>query len=52
VPAVVLRFIIIGEATNQIPPSLTARYPEIEWRRIAGPLGNAVEAMIGEEGGR
>jgi len=31
-----LRFITIGEATKQIPPSVTAHYPEIEWRKIAG----------------
>lgn len=34
--AVVLRFITIGEAVKQIPPSVTAHHPEIEWRKIAG----------------
>lgn len=34
--AVVLRFVTIGEATKQISTSVTARHPEIEWRKIAG----------------
>ncbi|NLA38319.1 MAG: DUF86 domain-containing protein [Methanomicrobiales archaeon] len=34
--AVVLRFIAIGEATKQIPVSVTVRCPKIEWQKIAG----------------
>ncbi len=34
--AVVLRFVTIGEATKQIPTSVSALHPEIEWRKIAG----------------
>lgn len=34
--AVVHNLLIIGEATKQIPPSMRLKYPQIEWKEIAG----------------
>ena len=34
--AVVHNLLIIGEATKQIPSSLRRKYPQIEWKEIAG----------------
>ena len=34
--AVVYNLQIIGEAVKKIPPEIRDRYPQIEWRKIAG----------------
>lgn len=34
--AVVLNLQIIGEAAKNIPDSVRAKYPQVDWRRIAG----------------
>jgi uncharacterized protein with HEPN domain len=34
--AVVLNLQIIGEAVKNIPDSIKAKYPQVDWRRIAG----------------
>ena len=34
--AVVLNLQIIGEAAKNIPDSVKAKYPQVDWRRIAG----------------
>ena len=34
--AVIRNLEILGEAAKHIPPQVRARYPQIEWRKIAG----------------
>jgi len=34
--AVIRNLAIIGEAVKNIPPELRKKYPEIEWKKIAG----------------
>jgi uncharacterized protein with HEPN domain len=34
--AVLRNFEVIGEAIKKLPPELTERYPDIDWKRIAG----------------
>jgi len=34
--AVVLNLQIIGEAAKKIPDNIKAKYPQVDWRRIAG----------------
>ncbi|MES2797824.1 MAG: DUF86 domain-containing protein [Bacteroidota bacterium] len=45
--AVIRNFEIIGEATKQIQVEFRAKYPNIEWKRIAGLRGKLIHDYIG-----
>jgi uncharacterized protein with HEPN domain len=34
--AVILNFIILGEAIKKLPPAIIAEYPDIPWKEFAG----------------
>ena len=47
VDAVVRNFIIIGEASRQVPVELEKRYPEIPWERMRGLRNVVVHQYFG-----
>ncbi len=34
--AVILNFVILGEAVKKLPPAVTEQYPDIPWKEFAG----------------
>jgi len=34
--AIILNFVVMGEAIKKIPPSVTGRYPDLPWKEFAG----------------
>ena len=34
--AIILNFVVIGEAIKKIPPEVIDRYPDVPWREFAG----------------
>jgi len=45
--AVIRNFEIIGEATKQLPSDFKAKYPHIEWKKIAGMRDKLIHDYIG-----
>lgn len=45
--AVIRNFEIIGEATKKISPAYKSRYPDIEWKKIAGMRDKLIHDYIG-----
>lgn len=45
--AVIRRIEVIGEAVKNLPSELTARYPQIEWKKIAGTRDKIMHLYFG-----
>ncbi|CAD5281671.1 MULTISPECIES: DUF86 domain-containing protein [unclassified Imperialibacter] len=45
--AVIRNFEVIGEATKQIDLGIRAKYPDIEWKKIAGMRDKLIHDYIG-----
>lgn len=45
--AVIRNFEIIGEATKKLDEDFRAKYPEIEWKKIAGMRDKLIHDYIG-----
>lgn len=45
--AVIRNFEIIGEATKKLNDDFRAKYPEIEWKKIAGMRDKLIHDYIG-----
>ena len=44
--AVILNFVIIGEAIKMLPPEILNRYPDIPWKELAGMRDKMVHSYF------
>jgi uncharacterized protein with HEPN domain len=47
--AVLFNFIVIGEAAAHVPPEVTSRFPEIDWKQMRGLRNRLVHEYFGAD---
>jgi uncharacterized protein with HEPN domain len=44
--AIILNFVVIGEAIKMIPPEIISRYPDVPWKEFAGMRDKMVHSYF------